>query len=219
MAFTLSISGYADYYAYAMFEIYYKTEADAEWTRTGTNNDGLNAIPAWKQDSEMWVQLIKDWTGDGFFLQQRDGSGWVSPSLIVKGDSSVSVEYEIEEWNAEHVIFHVKPKDYGADKQIGVSIPQSDCSQVIMDETRAFIDGCPWVPGYNTTTLLKLRPIAPASFVKTEKPTVTFSDTSSNHSVAVAWNEQAKGWDLTINPSVSNKESVDCVAEVNMATE
>lgn len=52
MAFTLSISGYAGYYAYAKFDIYYKTAADAEWTRTGKNDDGLNAIPAWEQDSE-----------------------------------------------------------------------------------------------------------------------------------------------------------------------
>lgn len=219
MAFTLSISGYATNYAYAKFGIYYKTAADAEWTRTGTNGDGLKAIPAWGQDSDMWVQLIIDWTGNGYCLQQRDGSGWVFPSLIVMGDSSVSVEYEIEEWDAEHVIFHVKPKDYGADKRIGVSIPQSNCSRVIMDETRAFIDGCPWVPEFNTTTLLKLRPIAPASFVKSEKPTVTFPDTSSAHSVAVAWNEQAKGWDLTINPSVSNTTNINYVAEVNMATE
>ena len=219
MAFTLRISGYVTNYAYAMFKIYYKTEADAEWTYVGVNSDGMNKIPSWQQDADMWVQLIKDWTGNVFCLQQRDGSGWMSPSLIVMGDSSVSVEYEIEEWDAGHVIFHVKPKDYGADKQIGVSIPQSNCSRVIMDETRAFIDGCPWVPEYNTTTLLKLRPIAPAEFVKSEKPTVTFSDTSSAHSVAVAWNEKAKGWDLTINPSVSNTTSINYVAEVNMATE
>lgn len=200
MAFTLRFSGYATSYSYAKFVIYYKTAADAEWTRTGTNNDGFKAIPAWGQDSDMWVQLIKDWTANGFCLQQRDGSGWMSPSLIVPGDSSVSLAYEIEEWDAGHVIFHVKPKDYGADKQIAVSIPQSNCSQVIMDETRAFIDGCPWVPEYNTSTLLKLRSIAPAEFVKSEKPTVTFPDTSSNHRVAVAWNEKTKGWDLTIDP-------------------
>ena len=113
----------------------------------------------------------------------------------------------------------MKPKDYGADKQIGVSIPQGNCSRVVMDKTRAFIDGCPWVPEFNTKTLLKLRPIAPASFVKSEKPTVTFSDTSSGHSVAVAWNENAKGWDLTIDPSVSSTTNINYVAEVNMATE
>ena len=130
-------SEYATYYAYADFGIYYKTAADAEWTRTGKDDDGLNAIPAWGQDSDMWVQLIEDSPGAGYCLQQRDGSGWMRPSLIVMGDSSVSVEYEIEEWDAGHVIFHVKPKDYGADKQIGVSIPQSNCSRVIMDETRS----------------------------------------------------------------------------------
>lgn len=69
------------------------------------------------------------------------------------------------------------------------------------------------------TTLLKLRPIAPASFVKSEKPTVTFSDTSSSHSAAVAWNEKSKSWDLTINPSVSNTISINYVTEVSMATE
>lgn len=221
MAFTLSISGYATNYGYAKFNIYYKTAADAEWTRTGTNNDGFKAIPAWGQDSEMWVQLIKDWTGNGFCLQQSsDGGGWVSPALKM-GDSLMDStnEYEIVEWDASHVIFRIFAKDYGANNTISVSIPQSNCSRVIMDETRAFIDGCPWVPGFNTTTLLKLRSIAPASFVKSEKPTVTFPDTSSVHSVAVAWNEQAKGWDLTINPSVSSTTSINYVAEVNMATE
>lgn len=221
MAFTLSISGYVTSYAYAKFDIYYKTSADAEWTRTGTNNDGFKAIPAWGQDSEMWVQLIKDWTGNGFCLQQRSaGGGWVSPELKM-GDSFMDStnEYERVEWDASHVIFRIFAKDYGANKTISVSIPQSNCSRVIMDETRAFIDGCPWVPGYNETTLLKLRSIAPASFVKSEKPTVTFPDTSSNHSVAVAWNEQAKGWDLTINPSVSYTTNINYVAEVIMATE
>lgn len=221
MAFTLSISGYATNYSHAKFNIYYKTSVDAEWTGTGTDKVGLNAIPAWEQDSEMWVQLIKDWTVNGVCLQQRSaGGGWTMPSLMM-GDSFMdsTSEYEIVEWDASHVIFRIFAKDYGANKTISVSIPQSNCSQVIMDETRAFIDGCPWVPEYNTTTLLKLRPIAPASFVKTEKPTVTFPDTTSTHSVAVAWNEQAKGWDLTINPSVSNKTSINYVAEVNMATE
>ena len=221
MAFTLSISGYAENYAYAKFSIYYKTSEDAEWTYVGVNADGMKKIPAWQQDADMWVQLIKDWTGNGFCLQQRsDGGGWMTPSLKM-GDSFMDStnEYEIVEWDASHVIFRIFAKDYGANKTISVSIPQSNCSQVIMDGTRAFIDGCPWVPVYNTTTLLKLRSIAPASFVKSEKPTVTFSDTSSVHSVAVAWNEKSKGWDLTINPSVSNTTSINYVAEVNMATE
>lgn len=219
MAFTLSISGYATNYAHADFSICYKTSEDAEWTITGRNNDGLKAIPAWGQDSEMWVQLI--WTSNSDFLQQgTDGGGWVSPALKM-GDSLMDStnEYEIVEWDASHVIFRIFAKDYGANKTISVSIPQSMCSRVIMDETRAFIDGCPWVPRFNKTTLLKLRPIAPASFVKSEKPTVTFSGTSSGSSVAVAWNEQAKGWDLTINPSVADTTSINYVAEVNMATE
>lgn len=220
MAFTLSISGYAESYAYAKFDIYYKTATDAEWTRAGKNKDGFNAIPSWGQDSEMWVQLIKDWTGNGYCLQQRDGSGWVVPTLKMGNSFMDDVnEYELVEWDASHVIFRIFAKDYGANKTISVSIPQSNCSRVVMDGTRAFIDGCPWVPEYNTTTLLKLRSIAPASFVKSEKPTVTFSDTSSDHSVAVAWNEQAKGWDLTINPSVSYTTNINYVAEVSMATE
>ena len=221
MAFTLSISGYDTYYAYALFDVYYKTVEDAEWTRAGRNDGGFKAIPAWNQDSEMWVQLIKDWTGNNVCLQQGDGSGgWISPALKM-GDSFMDStnEYEIVEWDASHVIFHMFAKDYGENKTISVSIPQSDCSRVIVDGTRAFLDGPPWFPTSNTSTLLKLRSIAPASFVKTEKPTVTFSDTSSNHRVAVAWNEQAKGWDLTINPSVSNTTSINYVAEVKMATE
>lgn len=220
MPFTLSISGYATYYAYANFGIYYKTSEDAEWTYVGMNADGMKKIPSWQQDADMWVQLIKDWTGNGFCLQQKDGSGWVSPALKM-GDSLMdnTNEYEIVEWDASHVNFHIFAKDYGENKTISVSIPQSNCSRVIMDETRAFIDGCPWVPGFNTTTLLKLRSIAPAEFVKSEKPTVTFPDTSSAHSVAVAWNEKSKGWDLTINPSISNTTSINYVAEVIMATE
>ena len=108
MAFTLSLSGYDAYYAYAMFGIYYKTEADAEWTYVGENADGMKKIPAWEQDSEMWVQLIKDWTGDGFCLQQRDGGGWKVPSLMM-GDSFMDStnEYEIVEWDASHVIFRI----------------------------------------------------------------------------------------------------------------
>ena len=220
MPFTLSISGYDTYYAYAMFGIYYKTAADAEWTFVGNNNAGMNKIPAWQQDSDMWVRLNKVWSNTEALQQKSSDGGWVYPALKM-GDSFMdsSNEYEIVEWDASHVDFHIFAKDYGENKMISVSIPQSSCSRVVMDETRAFIDGCPWLPTWNTTTLLKLRPIAPASFVKSEKPTVTFSDTSSNHSVAVAWNEQAKGWDLTINPSVSNTTSINYVAEVNMATE
>ena len=220
MAFTLSISGYDTYYAYASFGIYYKTAADAEWTLVGENADGMKKIPAWQQDSDMWVRLNKTWINNYVLQQKSSDGGWVYPALKM-GDSFMDStnEYEIVEWDASHVDFHIFAKDYGENKTISVSIPQGLCSRVVMDGTRAFIDGCPWFPEFNTTTLLKLRPIAPASFVKSEKPTVTFPDTSSAHSVAVAWNEQAKGWDLTINPSVSNTTSINYVAEVNMATE
>ena len=115
MAFTLSISGYAESYAYAKFDIYYKTATDAEWTRAGKNKDGFNAIPSWGQDSEMWVQLIKDWTGNGYCLQQRDGSGWIAPALKMGNSFMDDVnEYELVEWDASHVIFRRFAKDYGA---------------------------------------------------------------------------------------------------------
>lgn len=220
MAFTLSVSGYDSYYAYAMFAIYYKTAADAEWTLVGENADGMKKIPAWQQDSDMWVRLNKVWINNYVLQQKSNDGGWVYPALKM-GNSLMdgTNEYERVEWDASHVDFHIFAKDYGENKTISVSIPQGVCSRVAMDGTRAFIDGCPWFPEFNTTTMLKLRPIAPASFVKSEKPTVTFPDTSSNHSVAVAWNEQAKGWDLTINPSVSNTTSINYVAEVSMATE
>ena len=121
MAFTLSISGYATYYAYAMFEIYYKTEADAEWTYVGMNANGMKKIPAWGQDSEMWVQLIKDWTANGYCLQQRDGGGWAMPSLMM-GDSFMDSTngYEIVEWDASHVIFRFFAMDDGATRAISV---------------------------------------------------------------------------------------------------
>lgn len=220
MAFTLSVSGYDSYYEYAIFAIYYKTAADAEWTLVGENADGMKKIPAWQQDSDMWVRLNKVWINNYVLQQKSNDGGWVYPALKM-GNSLMdgTNEYERVEWDASHVDFHIFAKDYGENKTISVSIPQGLCSRVAMDGTRAFIDGCPWFPEFNTTTMLKLRPIAPASFVKSEKPTVTFPDTSSNHSVAVAWNEQAKGWDLTINPSVSNTTSINYVAEVSMATE
>lgn len=220
MAFTLSLSGYDDYYAYAKFSIYYKTAADAEWTLVGDNADGMKKIPAWQQDTDMWVRLLKVWVNNVVLQQKLSSGGWIYPALKM-GDSLMdsTSEYERVEWDASHVDFHIFAKDYGEDKTISVSIPQSSCSRVVMDETRAFIDGCPWFPEYNTTTLLKLRSIAPAEFVKTEKPTVEFSDSSSSHSAAVAWNEKAKGWDLTINPSVSDKTFIKYKAEVSMATE
>lgn len=220
MAFTLSISGYAESYSHAKFGIYYKTSEGAEWMFVGEDANGMTKIPAWQQDSDMWVRLDKVWINNVVLQQRSSDGGWVYPALKM-GDSFMdsSNEYEIVEWDASHVDFHIFAKDYGENKTISVSIPQSMCSRVDMDGTRAFIDGCPWFPEWNTTTMLKLRSIAPAEFVKSKKPTVTFPDTSSGGSVEVAWNGQANGWDLTINPSVSNKTIINYVTEVNMATE
>lgn len=218
MAFTLSISGYATYYAYAQYVIYCKTLVDAEWTNVGENGAGLEAIPAWNQDTDMWVMLRRSGKNT-YCLQQRDGSGWMSPSLIISGDSSVSVGYEIEEWDAEHVIFHVKPKDYGADKQIAVSIPQSSCCPTYFDKNHAFVDGPPWYPETNLKYLIRLRAKSPASFVKSSKPQAKWQGSSSDVKFTPVWNSGSNGWDITIDPSVNNSLTIDYEYEVQMATE
>ena len=218
MAFTLSLSGYATYYAYAQYIVCCKTVANAEWTNVGENGAGLQAIPAWNQDTDMWV-MLKRGGRNTYCLQQRDGSGWMSPSLIVSGDSSVSVEYEIEEWDAEHVIFHVKPKDYGADKQIAVAIPQSSCCPTYFDKDHAFVDGPPWYPEANSEYLIHLRAKSPASFVKSSKPQAKWQDPSLNTKFTPIWNSGSKGWDITIDPSVNHSLIIDYDYEVQMATE
>lgn len=218
MAFTLSISGYATSYSHAKFSIYSKTSEDAEWTHVGEDSNGLQAIPAWNQDTDMWVMLRRS-SDQGYCLQQRDGSGWVSPVLIVMGDSSVSVAYEIEEWDAEHVIFHVKPKDYGADKRIGVSIPQSSCCTTYFDKDHAFVDGPPWYPELNIEYLIRIRAKSPASFVKSSKPKATWQDSSLDVKFSPVWNSGSNGWDITIDPSVNNRLTIDYEYEVQMATE
>lgn len=218
MAFTLKLSGYATYYAYAQYIVYCKTVANAEWTNVGENGDGLSAIPAWNQDTDMWVMLKRSGKNT-YCLQQRDGSGWVSPSLIVPGDSSVSVEYEIEEWDAEHVIFHLKPKDYGADKQIAVAIPQSSCCPTYFDKDHAFVDGPPWYPESNEKYLIRLRAKSPASFVKSSKPQAKWQNPSLSAKFTPVWNSGSKGWDITIDPSVNHSLIIDYDYEVQMATE
>lgn len=218
MAFTLSISGYAGNYSHAKFSIYCKTFEGAEWTHVGDDSNGLQAIPAWNQDTDMWVMLRRS-SENGYCLQQRDGSGWMSPSLIVMGDSSVSLEYEIEGWDAEHVIFHVKPKDYGADKRIGVSIPQSSCCTTYFDKDHAFVDGPPWYPELNLEYLIRFRAKAPASFVKSSKPQAIWQDPSLNVTFTPVWNSASNGWDITINPSVNHSLTIDYEYEVQMATE
>lgn len=218
MVFTLRLSGYATSYSHAKFSIYCKTSEDAEWTHVGENSEGLQAIPAWNQDTDMWVMLRRS-SDQGYCLQQRDGSGWTSPSLIVMGDSSVLVDYEIEEWDAEHVIFHVKPKDYGADKRIGVSIPQSSCCTTYFDKDHAFVDGPPWYPELNLEYLIRLRAKSPASFVKSSKPKATWQDSSLDVKFSPVWNSGSNGWDITIDPSVNNHLTIDYEYEVQMATE
>lgn len=218
MAYKLSFSGYATYYAYAQYIIYCKTSIDDEWTQVGENGNGLKAIPAWDQDTDMWVMLKRSGKNT-YCLQQKDGSGWMRPSLIVPGDSSVSVAYEIEEWDAEHVIFHVKSKDYGADKQIGVSIPQSSCCIAYFDKVHAFVDGPPWYPKTNTEYLIRLRAKSPASFVKSSKPKATWQDSSLAVKFTPVWNSGSSGWDITIDPSVNDRLIIDYEYEVQMATE
>ena len=218
MPFTLRFSGYATHYAYAQYLIYCKTLVDAEWTNVGENNAGLKAIPAWNQDTDMWVMLRRSGKNT-YCLQQKDGSGWISPSLIVPEDSSVSVDYEIEEWDAEHVIFHVKSKDYGADKQIGVSIPQSSCCPTYFDQNHAFVDGPPWYPETNLEYLIRFRAKSPASFVKSSKPKATWQGSSSEVNFTPVWNSGSNGWDITIDPSVNNRLIIDYEYEVSMATE
>lgn len=218
MAYTLKFSGYATYYAYAQYVIYCKTLVDAEWTNVGENGAGLKAIPAWNQDTDMWVMLRRSGMNK-YCLQQRDGSGWMRPSLIITEDSSVSVAYEIEEWDAEHVIFHVKSKDYGADKEIGVSIPQSSCCPTYFDKVHAFVDGPPWYPETNTEYLIRLRAKPPASFVKSSKPQANWQGSSSNRKFTPVWNSGSNGWDITINPSVNDLLAIDYEYEVSMATE
>ena len=218
MAFNLSISGYADNYSHAKNDIYCKTLVDAEWQNVGKDSAGLQAIPAWNQDTDMWVMLRRS-SEDGYCLQQRNGSEWVSPVLIVMGDSSVSVAYEIEEWDAEHVIFHVKSKDYGADKRIGVSIPQSSCCTTYFDKDHAFVDGPPWYPELNLEYLIRLRAKSPASFVKSSKPKATWQDSSLDVKFSPVWNSGSNGWDITIDPSVNHHLTIDYEYEVQMATE
>ena len=218
MAFKLSFSGYADNYSHAKNDIYCKTLVDSEWQNVGKDSTGLQAIPAWNQDTDMWVMLRRS-SENGYCLQQRDGSGWVSPVLIVMGDSSVSVAYEIEEWDAEHVIFHVKSKDYGADKRIGVSIPQSSCCTTYFDKDHAFVDGPPWYPELNIEYLIRLRAKSPASFVKSSKPQAKWQDPSLSVKFTPVWNSISNGWDITINPSVNNSLTIDYEYEVQMATE
>lgn len=218
MAYTLKFSGYATYYAYAQYVIYCKTLVDAEWTNVGENGGGLRAIPAWNQDTDMWVMLRRSGKND-YCLQQRDGSGWMRPSLIITGDSSVSVAYEIEEWDAEHVIFHVKSKDYGADKEIGVSIPQSSCCPTYFDKVHAFVDGPPWYPETNVEYLIRFRANPPASFVKSSKPQAKWQGSSSDVKFTPVWNSGSNGWDITISPSVNDYLTIDYEYEVSMATE
>lgn len=222
MAFTLSINGYKNSSSVFKFFVYYKTSEQAEWTYVGRGENPFQNLNSWNQDSEMWLRIVTDWKESNYCLQEKGASGWVEPTLMMNdAPMNIGTEYERVEWDADHVIFRILPKDYGESKAIQVSIPYSQCSRVgfVSDRDRAFLDGCPWCPTFNSNTLIRLRPIAPASFVKTEEPTITFSDELANATATAAWNDNDNGWDLTINPDRSPQTLIKYELETSMATE
>lgn len=222
MAFTLSISAYKKTSSGFQFLVYYKTSEQAEWTYVGTGQNPFRNFYSWYQDSEMWLRIVTDWGKSNYCLQEKGGSGWVEPTLMMDDvPMNIGTEYERVEWDADHVIFRILPKDYGESKAIQVSIPYSQCSRVVFDSDRdrAFLDGCPWCPTFNSSTHIRLRPIAPASFVKTEDPTITFSNPTGKETATAAWNDKDNGWDLTINPATSSQTLIKYELEASMATE
>lgn len=222
MAFTLSINGYKNSSSVFQFLVYYKTSEQAEWTYVGRGENPFQNLNSWNQDSEMWLRIVTDWKQSNYCLQEKGASGWVEPTLMMNdAPMNIGTEYERVEWDADHVIFRILPKDYGENKAIQVSIPYSQCSRVgfVSDRDRAFLDGCPWCPTFNSNTLIRLRPIAPASFVKTEEPTITFSNELAKATATAAWNDNDNGWDLTINPDRSPQTLIKYELETSMATE
>lgn len=220
MAYNLSISGYKTSSSVFSFKVYYKMTEKAEWTYVGSGEGAFRNFYSWSQDSEMWLQIVTDWGSSNYCLQKRSASGWVEPELMMDdAPMNRGTEYERVEWDADHVIFRILPKDYGESKAIKVSIPYSQCSRVVFDSDHAFLDGCPWCPQFNTNTSLSLRPKAPASFSKDKEPTVTFSETSSAQKVGIAWNPKDNGWELTINPASSTRTDIKYEMEAGMATE
>lgn len=168
----------------------------------------------------MWLRIVTDWDNSNYCLQENGASGWIEPALMMDdAPMNRGTEYERVEWDADHVIFRILPKDYGESKAIQVLIPYSRCSRVDFDSAHAFFDGCPWVPEVNKSTTIKLRPVAPASFVKTAEPTITFSEPTGKESASAAWNENDNGWDLTINPTTSSQTLIEYELEESMATE
>lgn len=220
MAFTLSISGYKTSSSVFQFLVYYKTSDQAEWSYVGTGQNPFRNFYSWYQDSEMWLRIVTNWDKSNYCLQENGSSGWVEPTLMMDdAPMNIGTEYERVEWDADHVIFRILPKDYGESKAIYVSIPYSQCSRVVFDAERAFLDGCPWCPTFNSSTRIRLRSKSPATFAEDKNPTVTFSETSSSQSVDIAWDEKSKGWDLTINPAKSAETSIKYEMEEGMATE
>ena len=220
MPFTLNISGYKSSSSVFQFLVYYKTSEQAEWTYVGTGQDPFRNFYSWYQNSEMWLRIVTDWDKSNYCLQQKKNSEWVEPTLMMDdAPMKLGTEYERVEWDADHVIFRILPKDYGESKAIQISIPYSMCSRVDFDSAHAFFDGPPWSPEANKSTTIKLRPVAPASFVKTEEPTITFSAPTGKETATSAWNENDNGWDLTINPTTSSQTLIEYELEASMATE
>lgn len=220
MAFTLSISAYKKVSSGFQFLVYYKTSEQSEWLYVGTGQNPFRNFYSWYQDSEMWLRIVTNWDKSNYCLQENGNSGWVEPKLMMDdAPMNLGTEYELVEWDADHVIFRILAKDYGESKAIQVLIPYSQCSRVDFDSDHAFFDGCPWVPQFNSSTRIRLRPIAPASFVKTEEPTVTFSETGGNETATAEWNDKDNGWDLTINPATSSQTLIKYELEASMATE
>lgn len=224
MSYTLSISGYKISKSNFRFKFYYKTSEQAEWMYFSSGQNPFRNFYSWSQDSEMWLRIVTDWESSNYCLQQKEASEWVEPVLLWGNDDSplnMGTEYELVEWDADHAIFRILAKDYGESRALYVSIPYSNCSRVVFDSDRAFVDGCPWCPTFNTSTTIRLRPIDPASFVKTEEPTITFSNPTGKETASAAWNETDNGWDLTINPVTSAETFIEYQAEepLVMATE
>lgn len=220
MSYTLTISGWKTSIAEFRFKAYYKTSEEAEWAVVGSGAYPFQKFYSWSQDSEMWLRIETDWANTNYCLQQENESGWIEPVLMMNdAPMNIGTEYERVEWDADHVIFRTLAKDYGESKSIQISIPYSKCSRVVFDSDHAFVKSCPWCPKFNASTIIRLRAKAPASFVKTAEPTISFSEPTGKESASATWNDKDDGWDLTISPVTSAQTFIKYELEANMATE